>query len=92
MHFLTNWTDMTRFLLDWRHHSTLAPAGCGIKFDLESEDAVKVITDYLIRELGTKFPELTRKEVEEFTRKRGRSGKRMRLSKRHRSENQSGRT
>ncbi|MBW0432281.1 minor capsid protein [Leptospira yasudae] len=40
----------------------------GIKFDLESEDAVKVITDYLIRELGTKFPELTRKEVEEFTR------------------------
>ncbi|PKA04059.1 phage head morphogenesis protein, partial [Leptospira ellisii] len=40
----------------------------GIKFDLESEDAVKVITDYLIRELGTKFPELTRKEVEDFTR------------------------
>ncbi|TGK23424.1 minor capsid protein [Leptospira stimsonii] len=40
----------------------------GFKFDLESEDAVRVITDYLIRELGTKFPELTRKEVEEFTR------------------------
>ncbi|MDI7237902.1 hypothetical protein QMM95_17860, partial [Leptospira santarosai] len=40
----------------------------GIKFDLESEDAVKVITDYLIRELGTNFPELTRKDVEKFTR------------------------
>ncbi|WP_322621642.1 minor capsid protein [Leptospira borgpetersenii] len=40
----------------------------GIKFDLESEDAVKVITDYLIRELGTNFPELTRDQVEKFTR------------------------
>ncbi|EMP80039.1 phage protein F-like protein [Leptospira santarosai str. CBC1531] len=40
----------------------------GIKFDLESEDAVRVITDYLIRELGTNFPELTRDDVEKFTR------------------------
>ncbi|EKN89867.1 phage protein F-like protein [Leptospira interrogans str. 2003000735] len=40
----------------------------GIRFDLDSEDAVKLITDKIIQELGTEFPELTRDQVEEFTR------------------------
>ncbi|WP_017852014.1 phage head morphogenesis protein [Leptospira interrogans serovar Szwajizak] len=40
----------------------------GIRFDLNSEDAVKLITDKIIQELGTEFPELTRDQVEEFSR------------------------
>lgn len=40
----------------------------GIRFNLDSEDAVKLITDKIIQELGTEFPELTRDQVEEFSR------------------------
>ncbi|WP_016759396.1 hypothetical protein [Leptospira weilii] len=41
----------------------------GISFYLDKDDAVKLLTDYLVREMGTDFPNLTQKQVEEFTRK-----------------------